>query len=71
MPSSVSTDSIPTVTRLRHQLAEGLAIVYDPMVLPWAATLPRVEVMDGFRARVRERVADITRGEGQALAKVV
>ena len=29
---------------------------WDPMVLPWAPALPRAEVMDGFRERVRQHL---------------
>jgi N-acetyl-anhydromuramyl-L-alanine amidase AmpD len=32
---------------------------WDPLVLPWATGLSRAEVMDGFRTRVREHVAQL------------
>lgn len=30
---------------------------WDPLVLPWAPTLPRTEIMEGFRTLVRQRMA--------------
>lgn len=32
---------------------------WDPLVLPWAPTIPRSDVMERFRARVREHLAEV------------
>ena len=36
---------------------------WDPLVLPWAPTMPRPDVMERFRSRVREHVARLRGGD--------
>ena len=54
--------AVTTTTVLAHGEVQAALNIkqdgkWDPLVLPWAPTLPRAEIMDRFRTLVRERLA--------------
>ena len=58
---------VTATTVLGHgEVQEALGIKqenkWDPLVLPWAPTMARADVMRGFRGRVREHVEHLQTG---------
>jgi hypothetical protein len=56
--------SVGTTTVLGHGEVQSVLSIpqrgkWDPLVLPWATNVPRQEVMERFRSRVRQHLATL------------